>query len=331
MAGPLPSIPANFAAQPGNGSVYLSWALVASATSYNILRGTDSVNYSTIDTSTNTNYTDTTGIIGTLYYYAIQAVNANGTGSATGPLAVTPVDLGEVSLGQIRLYAQQRADMENNDFITTPEWNSYISNSYKRLYNILVQTYGDEYYVASPFQFVTDGRYPALYPLPANFYKLLGSDLSVGASSNGWLTMRKFSFLSRNQYIYGNTPVSFLGVLNLKYRLCGDNIMFQPAPLANQTVQWWYIPKPRVLVADNDILDGIAGWEEYIIVDAAIKARIKDEADVTDLRIEKMELRKEIEAEASNRDAGEPEFVSDIRGITSNYFGGGFDGPVGGF
>lgn len=331
MAGPLPNVPANFLVQAGNAEVYLSWDPVASATGYTISRSPDGVTYSTLVTQTATNYYDTTGVIGTEYWYVVLSTNANGNSSNSAPQTVTPVNYGQVSLGSIRLAAQQRADMVNNNFITKEEWNSYISKSYAALYDILVQTYGDEYYVATPYQFNTDGRYPALYPLPATFYKLLGVDLSISAGQNAWLTLKKFTFLERNKYIYGNTPVSWLGVLQLKYRLVGQNLELVPTPQANQTIQLWYIPRPSVLLADSDILDGVSGWDEYIVIDAAIKGMQKEESDVSVLMAQKAEIVHRIEAAASNRDVGEPERVTDSRSVTEGYWGGPFgDGPMGG-
>lgn len=95
----------------------------------------------------------------------------------------------QASLGALRLQAQQRTGMENNNAITTSEWNQYASQSYKELYDLLISAYGNDYYVATQYQFnVTSNQQ---YPLPngtptyrnvngttaQKFYKLLGVDL----------------------------------------------------------------------------------------------------------------------------------------------------------
>lgn len=330
MAGPLPTTPTNFLVQSGNGSVYLSWTLVVNTTGYNILRSDDNITFSTLATQTATSYYDTTAVVGSLYYYAVQSVNANGTSSATASEVVTVVDYGEVSLGQIRLAAQQRSDQVNSNFVTTQEWNSYINHSYMELYDMLVAVYGDDYYVGTPFQFTTDGRVPSLYPLPPDLYKLIGVDLTLSQSQSGYLTLKKFSFANRNKYIYGNTPVSFYGFIDMRYRLLGSNIELIPQPSSNQILKLWFIPKPPVLLADSDILDGISGWDEYVIVDAAIKAMQKEESDCSVLMAQKEALKLRIHGMAANRDAGMPEVVTDIRtlsGYTGDMWG---SGPTGG-
>jgi hypothetical protein len=325
MPGPLPTTPTNFIVQSGNGQVYLSWDNVVNITSYNILRSTDNVTFTQIANQLGNSYYDTSAVVGTLYYYEVQSVNANGTSYPTAPYSVTCVNYGQVSLGQVRQASKQRADMINSDFVTTQEWNSYINHSYTELYDILVQVYGDDYYVASPYQFTTDGRVPSLYPLPDDLYKLTGVDLALSQAQNGYLTLKKFSFANRNKYIYGNTPVSFYGFIDMRYRLVGSNIELIPQPSANQQIRLWYIPRPTVLLADSDILDGISGWDEYVIVDAAIKALQKEESDVSVLLAQKAALRQRIEAAASNRDAGMPEQVTDVQGLSGywNVWGGG--------
>lgn len=58
--------------------------------------------------------------------------------------------------------------------------------------------------------------------------------------------------------------------------------------------------------------DGVNGWEEYIVVDAAMKCLQKEESDVSVLMAEKSALKQRIEAMASNRDAGKPERITDV-------------------
>lgn len=336
----IPNVPGSFLAQPGNGQVYLSWSTpgATSAVSYNILRSTDGITYSQLANQSAQTYYDTTASTGILYYYKVQSVNSAGTSNASSVQSVTPVNYGQTSLGQIRLAAQQRSDMVNNSFISTQEWNSYINYSYQELYDLLIASFGQEYFVASPYQFSTDGRYPAIYALPSNFYKLMGIDLGIASSNNAWLTLRAFPFLERNRYIYGNTPVSFLGVLSIKYRLIGksrinqlDQIEFVPTPAANQQLQVWYVPRCQQLLADSDILDGVSGWDEYVIVDAAIKAMQKEESDTSVLMLQKEALKKRIEAMADKRDIGMPEGVSDVRRLDGYYWGSSWsDGPSGG-
>lgn len=354
---PIPLVPANLLVASGNGQTYISWspsvgatsainASSASATSaaYLLQRSYDGINFLTVNGVNSTQYYDILGSsaglnggpsTGIVTFYQVSANNGTGTSQYTAPLSTTLVNSGQVSLGQIRLAAQQRADMVNNNFVSVQEWNSYITRSYTELYDMLVAVYGDEYEVATPYYFTTDGRNPSSYGLPANLYKLMGVDLALnqqtGNNTNGWLTLAKFNFASRNRCIFGSTPVSFLGVLNLKYRLLGDQIEFIPTPMSNQTVRLWYVPKPNVLLADSDTLDGVSGWEELVIIDSAIKALQKEESDVSVLMAQKSAMVERIKGMAANRDAGFPDTVTDVRRMDGSYFGGGMDGPSGGY
>lgn len=66
--------------------------------------------------------------------------------------------------------------------------------------------------------------------------------------------------------------------------------------------------------------DFYSGWDEYIIIDSAIKIMIKEEADATALLLQKNQLRERIITESQNRDAGEPEVVTDVVSYEKFYY-----------
>lgn len=239
--------------------------------------------------------------------------------------------LGVLTLGQIRTSAQQRANMENSNFLTTSEWNFNINQSYYELYDLLVQKYGDDYYVNEPpYAFSTDGQ-TYLYPLPNNFYKLLGVDLSLSPSSqDSWVTIRPFMFADRNRYAVPNFQ-SFYGLTNLRYRIQANFLWLTPIPAAGQNMRIWYIPRMVELVSDSDTADGVSGWDEYIIVDAAIKALVKEESDPTALLQAKLGLIQRIESAAENRDAANPQVISDTQWSDYGIPGGNGSGEGGFF
>ena len=57
-------------------------------------------------------------------------------------------------------------------------------------------------------------------------------------------------------------------------------------------------------------VQGISGWEEFVIVSAAIKAIIKEESDPSALMAQKGELKQRIIEVAADRDIGKPNHVS---------------------
>lgn len=212
-----------------------------------------------------------------------------------------------VTLLQLRNQARQRADMENSTFIADSELNAYINSSYAELTDILVGVFED-YNLKSGAISVVSGT--DTYPLPADFYKLRGVDLVIDANGNS-VTLKPFSFNERNAYLF--TPTwNVVGLSYLRYHMQGNNIRFVPIPNSTQSIKLWYIPAITQLSADGDTLDGVNGFEEYIIIDAAIKMLIKEESDTTALMMQKEALRKRVESMAPNRDAGACERVSDV-------------------
>jgi hypothetical protein len=154
------------------------------------------------------------------------------------------------------------------------------------------------------------------------FYKLIGVDLALQNASNGFVTINKFNFIDRNRFVYPNTASTIYGVFNLRYRLMGGNIEFIPTPSGNQQIRLWYVPRLKQLLQDGDITTtGISGWLQYVIVRAAKYALDKEESDTSKLDAELAFLKGRIEESANNRDAGQPDTISDVR---NNGFGGGW-------
>lgn len=324
----IPAVPRNLEIQQAGGNVLLTWDITTGATSYAIERSTDGVTFSALSTSAVNLYQDTSGTVGTLYYYKVASVNADGTSSYSSAVSITPSNTGDLSLGEVRLMSQQRADRVNSNFVTKAEWNNNIRQSYFELYDLLVTVYED--YFSELYTFTTDGT-TNRYSLPTDFYKLLGVDCGVGPSANAYVSVKKFDFIARNSYVYPNITSSYLGVFNLQYRLNGDKIMFIPTPSAGQSIRLWYIVKRAEPLLDTDILSGISGWTEYVITDAAIKALQKEESDVSVLMAQKMALKQRIEESAMNRDVGQADTISNTRSISESINGGpGWDGPWGG-
>lgn len=221
---------------------------------------------------------------------------------------------GVTTLLAVRTAAAQRADMptpSTTTFVTTAEWNALIQESYFELYGLLAQKFGDDYFVSVSSNITTDGANDA-YALPTDFFKLLGVDLQIGGTSNAWVTLQQFTFTERNRYALPNFQAYF-GVTNLRYRLRGSDLLLSPLPAAGQVLRVWYVPRLATLTQDADTLDGVNGWESYVIVDAARKALLKEESDTSALERDKAGLIARIEAEAENRDATGFGQTADVR------------------
>lgn len=64
---------------------------------------------------------------------------------------------------------------------------------------------------------------------------------------------------------------------------------------------------------DPDRWDGINGWEEYVVLDAAIVAMLKEETDPSGLMSQKAEIDRRIIDMADSRDKGRPARLQDVQ------------------
>jgi hypothetical protein len=334
----------------------------------------------------------------------------------------------KMSLPQLRTAARQRADMVYSQFVSEAELNSYINASYYELYDLLVQKYGNDYYMTQYSFQLQNGI--VQYELPADFFKLLGVDLEISSGPDGYVSLRPFTLAERNRYSTANVQ-TWIGVTNLRYRLNGNTLWFTPSPQTGQTIRIWYVPRLRELtdpvtvtvagalagdyltvgnttftavassptgnefvIGTNDVLtavnlataieaaftnvtavanggvvtldttsatglaltvggttvgastrlqlssdmvvessvvaDGVSGWLEYVVCDAAIKMMQKEESDTSVLQLQKAALIKRVEAAAENRDAGSPATIADVQWTNGTWpFGNGFGGGGG--
>lgn len=349
-----PGIPQSLIVQSANQQILISWDLSAGATSYIVQRSLDNVTFNTLVTVSGSplavQYLDTAVTLQTQYWYRVAAANGAEVSSFTNSADGVPVPTGELCLSQIRLKAMQRADRVNSNFVTKSEWNSYINMSMFELYDILITNFED-YYLAPPIQFVCDGvtyqyslpngsntfldaNNPSVTVTPQPFYKLMGVDLALNNATNAYVTINKFNFIDRNRFVYPNTASTLYGVFNLQYRVLGSNIEFIPTPTAGQSIRLWFIPRMTELLQDTDTTStGISGWDEYIIVKAAYYALTKEESDTSSLVMQLTALTDRITAAASNRDAGQPDRISDTRSNSGSGYGGsgGFNGGTAGW
>ena len=226
-----------------------------------------------------------------------------------------------VTLSELKQRARERADQVNSTFVQDSELTSYINISAKQLYDLLVAAYGEDYYIkdaATPYTITADGTNDT-FSLPTDFYKMVGLDEDAGGGQR--YTLKPFMFQERNQY---KQPYFALApyTSSYKYKVFGDSIKFIPKPSANKNFYLWYIPVMTELVNGTDELDGINGWEEFIVLDVAIKMMIKEESDPSALIIERRLIKDNLEAMAQNRDSGMSMRVQDVRRDQISPYGG---------
>ena len=215
------------------------------------------------------------------------------------------------TLAQLITRVRQRADMVGSTFVSDSEVVDYINVAMAEIHDLLVDKYED-YFVSS-----TTYTLPADNPgtLPSDFYKALGVDFLSGGLT---YRMMRFTFQERNMY---NAPAIVASrIADTRYAIQGNQIKFIPSPSTSGTVTLIYVPESQQFSAGStsDTIVSKAppiakGYEEYLVVDAAIKCLMKEESNTQPHMIYKEQLRKRLEAASANRDAGESSKITDVR------------------
>ena len=222
------------------------------------------------------------------------------------------------TLAQLITRVRQRADMVGSTFVSDSEVVDYINVAMAEIHDLLVTKYED-YYVKDSSESPKSGDYtlPADNPgtLPTDFYKALGVDFTSGGLT---YRMMRFTFQERNMY---NAPAIVASrIADTRYAIQGNKIKFIPSPATSGIAKLHYIPEAQQFDAGStsttivSLAPQIAkGYEEYLVVDAAIKCLMKEESNTQPHMIYKEQLRKRLEAASANRDAGESSKITDVR------------------
>lgn len=148
-------------------------------------------------------------------------------------------------------------------------------------------------------------RYVARMP------NIVSSFVTNGTIATSTLTTTDLLTPQVNQNIFGpGIPANtIITAITTPGTLTISNVL--TAPVVNQVVQ---------VFSYTQTMDWVNGWEEYIVVDAAIKILGKEESDATIMGGRKAALLGRIQSIAENRDQGEPGKTVDVMG---NYMWGG--------
>ncbi len=191
------------------------------------------------------------------------------------------------TLAEMRTETRNLTDQANSSFVSDAELTRILNVSIAKLYAMLVEARGDEYYRTSSTIATTPGTNVITAPL---YFKVLGVDL-VESPRN--ITGRKLEFMSRNRV----DPYT-----------------------DSASVIVYYIPEAPTLSGDSDTFDGINRWEEWAIYDAAIRINAKGQYNLEELARERQMIENKLKASAVSRDYGEPAHVQDVRRLRSYFY-----------
>jgi hypothetical protein len=185
------------------------------------------------------------------------------------------------SLSELRTRIRQRTDSENSEFVTDAELNQLINTAYQELYGLLVRA---SLHRTEEVETVTaDGS--DSYSMPSDFLSLIGV---YRVYDEDKVPLERFPDKFR--------PGSRTGDASM-YRVVGSELVLYPKP-SDGSYDIVYIPVPGELVADADQLDGVLGWEEFVVIDAAINVLAKEESNTLALEAKRDRILKRISDEA---------------------------------
>lgn len=171
--------------------------------------------------------------------------------------------------------------MVGSTFITDATLTEYINQSAARCQNKFTGSRGHAYQSSSTTWTTTSSL---TYALPADFFESQMVMIALGGANQ---EMRPFEM---HEYARWS----------------------ERAPTAGMTVTMIYTPALARMSAGSDTFDGVNGWEEWVVLDAAIKALNKEESDVSVLMAQRADLEAEITTLAGERDVSWPKRIVDV-------------------
>lgn len=192
---------------------------------------------------------------------------------------------GNVALSVLRTRVRQRADIENDTHVSNTELDTYINDAITHVWDMLVMAAEPDYYRKTVTLTLVPNQlsYSLATVFPdGDFYKI------------------------RQVYVQDGDRLRPIDPLQ------GMSVQPCVAPRAAEVLTIQYIPKATILVADGDTFDGVNGWEELVVVMAAIDVKTKREEDASLLSAKKVAMESRI-ASMAYRDAGSPQKVNKRR------------------
>lgn len=293
-----------------------------------------------------------------------------------------------VSLRNLMDRSRRGSDMVNSTFVGDAELIDIINAAVPELHDLLAAAYGEDYFHKTAIGTFTVNL--ALYPLPADFFKLLGVDIESNAGSDNWVPANRFGERKRTMGEGSTTGIAG----GAGYRLRGQNVMFAPPPGSAVRYRLQYTPQAPVLImaafapaavdtgADTialpdhcltdehplrfsvdstsgipgglsaattyyavvvdgntiqvaatpggsavditsqgtgtitvmSMFDGVNGWEQLIVLNAAIDMLAKEESSTAAKERQRDRMDARLRKMIDNRDSGEPETIQDVAG-----------------
>ncbi len=180
-------------------------------------------------------------------------------------------------ISDVRLRSDQVVTAGSVPFIDDSTILEWVNQGYARLYDKLAKT-GEQYNLTQTTITTSNGVFD--YQLPPDFFRGVGVDIMIGGY---WSPAHRFHFEQRNDY--QNVTGDWTWPVFIYYDFWQNSLHFIPTPNGQYPVRLWYVPTAQRMTLNDggnpagslSVMDGINGWEEYVIDWAAKKCAQRDE------------------------------------------------------
>jgi hypothetical protein len=226
-----------------------------------------------------------------------------------------------VTLLTLRTRIYRRADLVGaTSRFPTSEVDDEINESIAALLRKLANGRGHDHYEKE--QSITTVAGQSLYQMADDFWELISVEFEAGGGDIVYVE----PFSRANRPELRSTNPGWSGQV-FRYRIRGktslnvegdalqtDNIEFLPIPQPGRTIKLYYLPAPIKLTADDHIFDGIAGLEEWVVLDVAAKLMQRNNRldRVAALRSERDVIEADVIQHAPKRSRSGPPQVVDV-------------------
>lgn len=201
---------------------------------------------------------------------------------------------------QARALADEQTNTPTTAFVTDAVLLGFGNGSIGRWHSMLVKAVPERFEASSPHTPTITGA--TSYALPSDHYLTLGVRRVDGTTET---ELPRIQYQERTKYSTAAGPAE-------AYYLKAATLALVPPP-ASGTYKHHYITAASVMAADGDTLDGVNGWERWIVYDMAIQMVLKAEGDPTALLAERQKIEDEIKGAGSDRDVTNPRRIVDTR------------------
>lgn len=214
--------------------------------------------------------------------------------------------------GNLITRAKERADMENSNFISDAEWYRSLNVWTARLWNLLVKADPDRYTRAQTL--AADGS--TVYDCAADYMGTVRVDYQTDSSQSIWVEIPRLYGTEENRLIQDQSdyPRGYTFRYNATTPSTQQITILPPSSYAMRHL---YIVAPPSYATDGtdsaELVMGISGFEEYVVIGMAIDARIKEESSVVQLRQSQADITAHLEEAAENRSVSDAGHVTDVR------------------